>query len=83
MSDLSNAPVQPAAREPRVPAWRRPTRGEHRWPSILAVSGVVVVQLLLPDRLILHPRWLLPGVEIALAGLPAPDWGTDVDAPAG
>jgi hypothetical protein len=28
---------------------------------------VIVVQLLLPDRLILHPRWLLPGVEIALA----------------
>jgi len=49
-----------------VPAWRRATKGEHRWPSILAVIAVIVVQLLLPDRLILHPRWLLPGIEIAL-----------------
>jgi hypothetical protein len=61
-------PVQPAgAGRARVPAWRRPTRGEHRWPSILAITGAIVVQVLLPDRLILHPRWLLPGVEIVLA----------------
>ena len=50
-----------------VPAWRRATKGEQRWPSILAVIAVIVVQLLLPDRLVLHPRWLLPGIEIALA----------------
>src|SRR3954447_25786657 len=69
MSDLSkpDAPGRPADGGSRVPAWRRRTRGEHRWPSILAVTGVIVVQLLLPDRLILHPRWLLPGIEIALA----------------
>jgi hypothetical protein len=60
--------VQPSdAGRPRVPAWRRPTRGEHRWPSIVAITAAIAVQLLLPDRLILHPRWLLPGVEIALA----------------
>jgi hypothetical protein len=66
MSDLS----KPDAPTARVPAWRRRTTDEHRehrWPSIVAVTGVIVVQLLLPDRLILHPRWLLPGVEIALA----------------
>jgi hypothetical protein len=51
-----------------VPAWRRRSSdGEHRWPSILAITAVIAVQLLLPDRLILHPRWLLPSVEIALA----------------
>jgi hypothetical protein len=47
-------------------AWRRRTRGEHRWPSVAAITLAIVLQLLLPDRLILHPRWLLPGVEIAL-----------------
>jgi hypothetical protein len=69
MSDLPERefPAQPADAAARVPAWRRRTSGEHRWPSILAVTAVIVVQLLLPDRLILHPRWLLPGVEIALA----------------
>ena len=68
MSDVRSDPGHPATS--RVPAWRRRTRGEHRWPSIVAVIAVIVVQLLLPDRLILHPRWLLPGVEIVLvAGL--------------
>jgi hypothetical protein len=70
MSDLSKRerPAQSAdAGRARVAAWRRPTRGEHRWPSILAITAVIVVQVLLPDRLVLHPRWLLPGVEIALA----------------
>src|SRR4051812_24692770 len=68
MSDLSkpDAPGRQADAGSRVPAWRRPTRGEHRWPSIVAVIAGIVVQLLRPDRLILHPRWLLPGVEIAL-----------------
>ena len=70
MSDVSN-PDRPDpaadARRAGVPAWRRPTRGEHRWPSILAITAAIVVQVMLPDRLVLHPRWLLPGVEIALA----------------
>lgn len=48
-------------------AWRRPTRPEHRWPSIAAIVSAIALQVLLPDRLILHPRWLLPGVEVALA----------------
>ena len=47
-------------------AWRRRTRGEHRLPSVAAITLAIVLQLLLPDRLSLHPRWLLPGVEIAL-----------------
>jgi hypothetical protein len=47
-------------------AWRRRTRGEHRWPSVAAIALAIVLQVLLPDRLILHPRWLLPGMEIAL-----------------
>jgi hypothetical protein len=47
-------------------AWRRRTRGEHRWPSVAAIALAIVLQVLLPDRLVLHPRWLLPGMEIAL-----------------
>lgn len=69
VSDLSkrDLPAQPLDAAP-VPAWRRRSQdGEHRWPSIVAITAVIVVQLLLPDRLILHPRWLLPGLEIALA----------------
>jgi uncharacterized membrane protein len=49
-----------------VPAWLRVTRGENRW----TVAGVIVVsiglQLLLPDRLTLISKWLLPGLEAAL-----------------
>jgi uncharacterized membrane protein len=49
-----------------VPAWRRQTAGERRWPSVVAIGCAIVLQLLLPDHLVLHPRWLLPGIEIAL-----------------
>jgi uncharacterized membrane protein len=49
-----------------VPAWRRVTRGEPRWASTAAVVAVVVIQLLLPARLAVHPRWLLPAVETVL-----------------
>ncbi|GAA2644043.1 hypothetical protein [Streptomyces lunalinharesii] len=48
------------------PAWRRVTRGEPRWPSTLAVLVAVVLQWLLPERLTIHPDWLLPGLETAL-----------------
>ena len=51
---------------PRTAAWRRPTAGEPRWPSVAAIVVAIVLQLLLPDRLILQPRWLLPGIEVAL-----------------
>ena len=49
-----------------VPAWRRRTSGEGRWPSVVAVLVAVVLQLLLPEGLSLQPRWLLPAVEVVL-----------------
>lgn len=50
-----------------VPAWRRSTAGEHRWPAALAVVAAIVLQLLLPDRMVLsQARYLLPGLELAL-----------------
>lgn len=49
-----------------LPAWRRVTQGEPRWPVSVAVIVAVVLQVTLPGRVAAHPRWLLPGVEAAL-----------------
>ena len=57
-------PVGPSAVQ--IPAWLRPTRGEHRWPAAVAVAVVVILQLLLPQRLTFEPRWLLPAIESLL-----------------
>ncbi|ANZ14681.1 DUF1345 domain-containing protein [Streptomyces noursei] len=59
------AGVEEAGRRLR-PAWRRVTRGEPRWPSTLAVLVAVALQWRLPERLAIHPEWLLPGLETAL-----------------
>ncbi len=50
----------------RLPAWRRRTRGEHRWPATLAVVGTVVLQVALPDRVSPALGWVLPVAELAL-----------------
>lgn len=69
------APVPPPARaaaaaagspDAHLPAWRRVTRGEPRWASTSTVLAVVVIQFALPARLTVHPRWLVPAVELAL-----------------
>ena len=50
-----------------LPAWLRPTRGERRWPVTLSVAVAIALQLLLPPHLTQPlPRWLLPGLEVAL-----------------
>ena len=49
-----------------TPAWRRPTKGERRWPAVLAVVAAIVLQVLLPDQMTPGNRWLLPAVEGAL-----------------
>jgi hypothetical protein len=53
-------------RRPHTAAWRRPTVGEGRWPSVAAIVVAIGLQLALPDGLILQPRWLLPGIEVVL-----------------
>jgi uncharacterized membrane protein len=55
-----------ARRAEVVPAWRRRTKAESRWPVTLTVVGAVVLQLLLPTRLALRPVLLLPALEGAL-----------------
>src|ERR1039458_9237514 len=56
-----------------VPAWRRRTRGEPRWPVTLSIIVAIVLQRLLPGQLALRPvpGYLVPsleaGVLVALA----------------
>jgi hypothetical protein len=51
-----------------VPAWRRRTRGEQRWPVTLSVIAAIVLQVLLPDSLTSPlPHWLMPALEGALS----------------
>lgn len=49
-----------------IPAWRRHTLGERRWPSAVTILCLIALQLALPERLSLGPRWLMPAIEIGL-----------------
>src|SRR3954468_8155384 len=49
-----------------APAWRRPTRGEHRWPAALAILAAIALQLPLPTSITPTGRLLLPLVEAVL-----------------
>ena len=53
-----------------LPAWKRVTEGEPRWPVSVAVLAAIAMQVALPGRLAIHPHWLLPGLEaLLLVGL--------------
>ena len=53
-----------------VPAWRRVTRGEPRWPVSLAIVAAIAMQLTLPDKVALRPVWVLPTLAtLLLVGL--------------
>jgi hypothetical protein len=49
-----------------VPAWRRVTQGEQRWPGAVGMAAAIGMQLALPSDVELPPRWLMPSVELAL-----------------
>jgi uncharacterized membrane protein len=49
-----------------APAWRRVTEGEPRWPASLFVLIAIVLQLVVPQRLTVLPRWLLPALALLL-----------------
>ena len=49
-----------------IPAWRRLTQGEPRWPVSLAVLFMIVLQVRLPGELTPTGQWLLPTIELAL-----------------
>lgn len=51
------------------------TRGESRWPVITTIVAAIVLQVVLPERAVLHSRWLLPGLEsTALLVLIVANW---------
>jgi uncharacterized membrane protein len=43
-----------------------PAAAEPFWPAQLTVLAAIAIQLLLPQRLTVGPRWLVPGFEAAL-----------------
>lgn len=52
---------------PARPHWRNPAPREKRWVALLAVVVAIAIQLVLPERFSLGPRWMLPGVEAVIA----------------
>lgn len=65
LSDAGAAEVHSLAHL-HVPAWLRPSVGERSWPAGLAVAVAIALQFILPRRLSLPPRELLPSLEAAL-----------------
>ncbi|MCE3554077.1 DUF1345 domain-containing protein [Pseudonocardia sp. RS11V-5] len=66
------ADLAPDASHAGLPAWKRRTAGEPRWPAAVAVVVAIALQLALPDSLVPVSRWLLPGLELlVLLGLVA------------
>lgn len=67
-----DAVARAAQRRILEPAWRSMSEGESRWPVVIAVLSAVTLQLTLPDEYAVHPRWLLPALQVlVLAGLVA------------
>ena len=56
----------PQEKDPRLPAWRRNTAGETRWPATGVVVVTLALQLVLPHDVVLAPWWLLPGLSVLL-----------------
>ncbi|MDP9116738.1 MAG: hypothetical protein M3O28_05670 [Actinomycetota bacterium] len=49
-----------------VPAWLRPTGPENRLPVAVAIVGAAAMQFAIPDKYGLHPRWVIPSLELLL-----------------
>ncbi len=54
------------ATDDQVPAWARRTTGESRLAATVAVLGIIVLQVLLPEQFSPQPWWLLPVLESLL-----------------
>jgi uncharacterized membrane protein len=49
---------------PALPAWRRETEGEMRWPVALATAAGIALQVAVPDKLVLvRPTWVFPAAQ--------------------
>jgi uncharacterized membrane protein len=62
----AEAAVARGADSAHLPAWRRRTRGESRWPVTGTVVVAIALQVAVPDQLRLLPRYLLPSLVVAL-----------------
>jgi uncharacterized membrane protein len=49
-----------------IPAWRRHTVGEQRWPFAVAIVVMIGFQAFLPERLSAGPWWALPALEVVI-----------------
>jgi hypothetical protein len=58
--------AEAAAEAVFVPAWRRVTEGEPRWPVTLGMLAAIALQAALRPRLAPHPRLVLPALEVVL-----------------
>ena len=57
----------PAHHGPSLPAWRRRTEGELRWPVALTTAAGIALQVAVPDKLVLvSPAWIFPAAQGAL-----------------
>jgi hypothetical protein len=63
---LENAKKAQHLEEELVPAWLRPTRGEHRWQMGAAVVIAIGLQLSLPAHLAIKPHYVVPIIEGAI-----------------
>jgi hypothetical protein len=50
----------------KLPGWLRKTAAEPRWPVTIGILLAVALQLVLPDRYALQPKFLLPLLELGL-----------------
>jgi uncharacterized membrane protein len=65
-AQMSRARARHAVESDWVPAWLRPTGPENRLPVAASIVVAIALQIWLSGRYGLHPRWLLPLLEIAL-----------------
>lgn len=49
-----------------LPSWLRPDGPESRFPVAIAILVAVALQFSIPDSYGLHPRWLIPSLELVL-----------------
>src|SRR4051812_34467359 len=49
-----------------LPAWQRPTDGEHIIGVCIAIVVAIGLMLALPPRISNQPHWLIPGIAVLL-----------------
>ncbi|MDQ1730828.1 MAG: hypothetical protein QOK10_987 [Pseudonocardiales bacterium] len=57
-------PDTPTGRVDNRPAWQRKTDGEQRWWVALAILSAIALQTLLPNRFVLHPKFVVQAIEL-------------------